>query len=73
MDGLEGSLQSYNAQVPLNIGGRIPLGGNTYIFGQAGPYVSYAVVGGYEYGMKEIFNGGDGKNRTIVFGAAYMF
>ena len=35
----------YNLQLPINVGGRLPLGKkNTYLFAQAGPYVSYVFV-----------------------------
>ena len=36
-------LRYFNLQLPVNVGGRLPLGKkNTYLFAQAGPYVSYA-------------------------------
>lgn len=102
----EGSVNSQHIMVPVNIGGRVALADNTYIFGQAGPYASLAtkksyiavgkeelksesfdwgfnakagvefnniqIYGGYELGMAEVWKK-DGKNRSIVFGAAYMF
>lgn len=107
----ESDVRSYNLILPVNIGGRVAVADNTYIFGQAGPYVSYAaktggieiallggkkdeikckafdfginakagvefkniqIYGGYEYGLSEVWEK-DGKNRSIVFGAAYMF
>lgn len=102
----ETNVASQHIMVPVNIGGRVALADNTYIFGQAGPYASLAtkkgyiavgakelksesfdwgfnakagiefskfqIYGGYEYGMAEIWKK-DGKNRSIVFGAAYMF
>ena len=38
-------LRYYNLQLPVNVGGRLPLGKkNTYLFAQAGPYVSYVFV-----------------------------
>lgn len=103
---VDGSLKSYNIVLPVNIGGRINVSDNFSIFGQVGPYVSFAakkaelqtvetvtgeafdwgfnakvgveirnqfqIFGGYELGMKEVWPN-DAKNRSIVFGLAYMF
>ena len=43
IDGFQVPLRYYYVQVPLNIGGRIPLVENTYLFGQLGAYASYAL------------------------------
>lgn len=104
---LNGSLKSYNIGIPVNVGGRMNLSNSFALFGQVGPYVSYAikkpevqvlgygiikgegfdwgfngkigvefaqfqVYGGYELGMNEVWTGG-AKNRSILFGIAYMF
>lgn len=104
---LDGALKSYNVLLPVNIGGRFNVSDNVSIFGQVGPYVSFAIVpakvevgsnqfkgerfdwgfngklgvdichqyrvfGGYELGMKKLWFD-EGKNRSIVFGVAYMF
>lgn len=43
IDGFQVPLRYYYVQVPLNIGGRIPLVENTYLFGQLGAYAAYAI------------------------------
>lgn len=46
-------LKYYYVQIPLNLGGRIPLVENTYLFGHAGAYASYAILtSGYVGGEK---------------------
>lgn len=104
---LNGSLKSYNMCIPVNIGGRINLSNSFALFGQVGPYASFAVkksevqilgygtikgegfdwgfngkvgvefsqiqvFGGYELGMNEVWKDG-AKNRSVLFGVAYMF
>lgn len=104
---VDGSLKSYNIVLPINVGGRINVSDNLSIYGQVGPYVSFAakkaemqilgygtitgeafdwglnakvgvefkqiqIFGGYELGMKEVWPN-DAKNRSIIFGLAYMF
>lgn len=39
---LNGSLRSYNLIIPLNLGGRVNISDNVALFGQVGPYASYA-------------------------------
>ena len=102
-----GALRSYNVLLPVNIGGRFNVSDNVSIFGQVGPYASFAIIpaklevgsrqfkgerfdwgfngklgvdichqyrvfGGYELGMNKLWSD-EGKNRSIVFGVAYMF
>lgn len=43
-EGEDTPLKYYYMQIPLNVGGRIPLVENTYLFGQAGAYAAYAVA-----------------------------
>ena len=40
---LDGSLKSYNLVIPVNIGGRVNLSDNVALFGQVGPYASFAL------------------------------
>ena len=40
---LDGSLRSYNLVLPVNIGGRVNLSDNVALFGQVGPYASFAL------------------------------
>lgn len=40
---IDGDLKSSNLILPVNIGGRINVSNQVSVFGQAGPYVSYAV------------------------------
>lgn len=40
---VDGNLKSYNMIVPIDIGGRVNVSNNISIFGQVGPYVSFAV------------------------------
>lgn len=40
---LDGSLKSYNLVIPVNIGGRVNLSDHVALFGQVGPYASFAV------------------------------
>jgi opacity protein-like surface antigen len=39
----DGSLKSYNLIIPVNIGGRVNLSDNVALFGQVGPYASFAI------------------------------
>lgn len=39
----DGSLKSYNLIIPINIGGRINLSDKVALFGQVGPYASFAI------------------------------
>lgn len=62
-------------QVPINIGGRVALNRqDTYLFGQAGPYVSYAVstskydIFGYGRIAGEKFDWGFGAKAGVEFG-----
>lgn len=43
-DLIDGDLKFGYLQIPLNIGGRVSVSDNTYLFGQVGPYASYAVT-----------------------------
>lgn len=75
MEGLSVGIKYYYLQVPLNIGGRVALNRqDTYLFGQAGPYVSYAVstskydIFGYGRIAGEKFDWGFGAKAGVEFG-----
>ncbi len=40
---IDGSLKSYNLVIPVNVGGRVYLSDNVSLFGQLGPYFSFAL------------------------------
>lgn len=73
------SLKSYNLIIPVNIGGRVNLSKNVALFGQVGPYASYAIkkaeleILGYSTKSGENFDWGFNGKIGIEFSQIQLF
>ena len=73
------SLKSYNLIIPVNIGGRVNLSKNVSLFGQVGPYASYAIkkaeldILGYSTISGENFDWGFNGKIGIEFNQIQLF
>ena len=76
---LDSSLKSYNLIIPVNAGGRVNLSESVALFGQAGPYASFAVkkaelkILGYGTIEGENFDWGFNGKVGIEFGDFQVF
>lgn len=76
---LDPSLKSNNLTIPVNVGGRVNVSDNIAIFGQVGPYASYAVkkaelqIFGYETQKGENFDWGFNGKIGVEFSQIQVF